>query len=216
MSRLCFILGLICGINGDNVWSSLTSECIHNNGISLSPLNDNIVYVSDVYQLYEVLSEINNHTTVYIRPGTYNIDYLDTDRLEIQISHKYTNDIAIRGLSGNRDDVIIHGINSKYGIYSVSTSNLIIADITLQGFGVNNIHISTNISEEQYNIYVTNITLHNLNIMDAGNDLVYLNRVNSATIEYCLFQKTDAWYVNINISIYIIVFVITGFVWLFA
>src|SRR5688500_16780603 len=62
----------------------------------------NVVPVSTVAQLQSAVASISSNTTIVIAPGAYNLS------APLYINGSFEN-VAIRGATGNRDDVVLIG-----------------------------------------------------------------------------------------------------------
>lgn len=150
-----------------------------------------IVRVSTEPQLRAAVAAIDSGTTILIAPGTYRL----TASLVI---NKAVEDVAIRGASNDRDDVVLmgrgmaaatdagvpYGIWTGGGVTRVTIANLTIADVFYHP-------IIFNAGTQQPRVY-------NVRLLDAGQQFLKANPdghgggVNGGVVEYCVFEYTTA------------------------
>ena len=98
------------------------------------PVTGSIVRVNTVQQLQNAVASIASNTTILIAPGTYQLTS------PLYVNGSFTN-VAIRGASGNRDDVVLvgrgmtvdggvpFGIWTGGNVHGVTIANLTIRDV---------------------------------------------------------------------------------------
>src|SRR5262245_51107945 len=98
----------------------------------LPPPSGPVVNVSSVPALQQAVRSMQSNTTIVIAPGTYTL----TNTLSLA---NLTN-VALRGATGNRDDVILQGpgmtstSNLLFGIWTSNVQGILISDMTIRDF----------------------------------------------------------------------------------
>ena len=96
------------------------------------PITGNVVNVSNVTELLSAVTNVSSGDTILLAAGTYNI----TENLRFGLGGAYSN-IAIRGATGDRNDVIIKGngwgnsSEPNMGIQIWNVNGMLIADLTI-------------------------------------------------------------------------------------
>lgn len=155
-----------------------------------------------------IQSAINNASaplTIYLANGTYSVS-----GGQINVTKP---GITIKSLSGNRDSVIIQGggmLNGTgYHGISILRPDVTIADLTIRNIDTHGIDINFwYLQSLGMTTDLNNILLHNLHIIDCGEQLVKMSYSGNAAqsgyngiIECCLIEYTTSlpgnnWYTN--------------------
>ncbi len=157
---------------------------------ALPPPTGNIVNVSTEAELQNAVNNLTSNTTIMIAAGTYNL----TNTLNISGG---VSNVALRGATGNRDDVVIAGLgmsNTNYGnvphcILIGNAQNVLIADLTVHDAYYHNIQCQ---GEEGAN----NIHIYNCHIYDSGEQQIKVSTdgtgcCDDSIIEFCLIEFTN-------------------------
>ncbi len=117
----------------------------------LGPSTGIVITVDNVSELDAALSQAstsNGNLTIELNPGTYTL----TSNL-LFISPNMSN-LTIRGVTGNRDDVIIKGQgwddNSVTHIFNVAADHFTVADITIGEVYYHPIQVHSNPNDADY------------------------------------------------------------------
>jgi hypothetical protein len=147
-----------------------------------------VVNVSTVRQLQSAVASLSSNTTILIAAGTYNLTS------PLYVNGTFTN-IAIRGATGNRDDVVLVGKGMTvdggvpFGIWTggnvrgVTIANLTIRDVYSHPIMLNGGTQSP--------------LLHNLRLVNAGQQFVKANPdgagggVDNGIVEYSVVEYTS-------------------------
>ncbi|MEM7104771.1 MAG: T9SS type A sorting domain-containing protein [Bacteroidota bacterium] len=163
----------------------------------LPPDQGTIVTVNDVQSLQQALSaasQNNGNYTILLESGTYslssNLLYIGT----------HMNNLTIRGVSGNRDDVIIEGQGMNGGvshIFNVAADNFTVADMTIGWVANHPIQIHAEHDAD-------NSLVRNVRFVDANEQMLKVSGSSSSTysdngrVECCLFEfpagQGNQWY----------------------
>ena len=140
-----------------------------------------VVDVSTVSQLQSAVANLQSGGTIMIAPGTYNL----TSTLDLPQNRS---NLAIRGATGNRDEVILRGA----GIWAGNVNGLTIADLTIDG-DFKAVHgISLNAGTERP-------LIHNVHLLDINDQMIKANPdgalggVDGGIVEYCLMEYPSGW-----------------------
>lgn len=166
------------------------------------PASHTVVNVSTIGELREALLNLESHTTLFLADGTYRLDDLPEKQL-LTPYETFVEDIAIRGVSGDRNAVTLMGVGqfnnaAEFGIQIFNTKDVLIADLSIgQVF-----YHCISIHPEQG---AAGVTLHNLRLFDAGEQLLKSNTDGTAemddlVIENCVFELTNGWDVHPEIG----------------
>ena len=180
--------------------SALAAGPMNKTAPTLPAPRGNVVRVSSVAELEQAVVSLTSNTTILVEPG----DYPLTRPLVIDKGDS----VALRGASGVRSDVVIHGLGmtvspeegnipiliSIYDVYDV-----LIADITLSGAWYHNLHLAGDRGPVRAHIY-------NVHSLDCGEQHLKVNPgfepvlfPDSGLVEFCRFEFTDRakhWYTN--------------------
>ncbi|MBD3406585.1 MAG: hypothetical protein GF411_10765 [Candidatus Lokiarchaeota archaeon] len=167
-------------------------------GIDAPPAHHTIVEVSNCSELREALLNVENHTTIFLDDGIYCVYDLPEQQFLTPYGRQ-VEDIHIRGKNGNRDSVIIEGAGQfsetgQYGIQVFGATDIVIADLTIRKVYYHCISLHPEQGAE-------NITLYNVRMIDAGEQLLKCNRDSGSQlqyldIQYCSFELSDGWGVH--------------------
>ncbi len=140
----------------------------------LEPPSGPIVEVSpdDADDLRDVVAGAAAGTTILLADGIYAMDGGDySHRL-----HFTTPGVTLRSASGNRDAVILDGGYVTAELISIQASNTVIADLTVQKAFDHPIHVSGPGTS------IEGIVIHNVRIVDPGQQAVKINAVEGGTV----------------------------------
>lgn len=159
----------------------------------LPPAAGTLVYVDTVPELQNAVSNLSSNTTILIADGVYTL----TNVLNIRA----VNNVALRGLSGNRDAVVLRGrgmSNSNYGnvphvVAIYDADDVLLADLTLRDawFHLVQVHGEDGPQRPRF---------RNLHLIDSGEQFIkgstnptVLPRLYSdgGVVECSLFEYTD-------------------------
>jgi hypothetical protein len=145
------------------------------------------VYPAQADQLRGIVAGAATGTTVLLHDGLYNLSGGDfSHRLSFN-----TPGVTLRSASGNREDVVLDGAYLTNELISIQGSDVVIADLTVKRAYDHPIHVSGS-----PNASITGVVLHNLAIIDPGQQAVKINQngghyPDSGTIECSLIRLTD-------------------------
>lgn len=123
------------------------------------------VHPSQADQLRAIVAAAPSGTTILLHDGLYAMDQGDaTSRLVFS-----TPGVALRSLSGDRDAVVLDGAYQTNELVSIQASDVTIADLTLRRAYDHPVHVSGVAAA------VTGVLLHNLRIVDPGEQAVKIN-----------------------------------------
>ncbi len=122
----------------------------HHNQIIVSP--------SDASNLQTIIDNAQENTTIIFEDGTYDISSIGKIRI-----HK--NDITLRSQSGIRENVILDGAYSTYGIEIIG-NNIELIGFTIKRFTYHPIHIKGS----------DNTLIHDMHILDGREQLIKINK----------------------------------------
>ena len=170
----------------------------HPNGPPLPAPTGRVVNVSTEPQLQAAVSSLTSDTTIMVAPGTYQL----TGTLHV---HGVLQNVAIRGASGNRDDVVLVGRGMTNANHGGVPSGI------WTGNGVRNITIANLTVRDVYthclilNAGTQAPRLYNVRFMNAGEQIVKGNPdgagggVDDGVVEYSVFEFSTTsrdWYTN--------------------
>ena len=157
----------------------------------------NVVRVYNVEELNTAVANLTAGTTIMIHPGEYKLTKI------LRIYH--VEDVALRGSTGNREDVVIRGLGMdnqagessvQHCIYAEKAHRLLVADLTLADAWYHDIHLVSTVSAHIYNVHFLDAGEQLLKINAASDRLIYPD---SGLVEYCRFEFSDRgkhWYHN--------------------
>ena len=167
---------------------------------ALPPPSGNVidVYPGDVGTLDDTVAAATSGDTILLHDGTYDL----RDPLHFSISG-----VSLRSASGNRDTVVIDGgytAGTGYEtdfLIQIAASDVTIADLTLRYAYYHPIHIYGPGTP------ITGILIHNVRIIDPGEQAIKINPVgagfiDNGTIECCSIELTDFGRTQIRNSCY--------------
>ena len=160
----------------------------------------NVVKVQTEAELQRAVQNLKSGTTVLISPGTYKL----TNTLHVRGELK---NIAIRGATGNRNDVVIQGKgmrnkqygNVPHGILVADATDVLIADLSIGDVWFHPITLQGQQGCDRVRIY-------NVRLFEAGEQFLKANPagpdgakggVDEGIVEYCVFEYKDTarhWY----------------------
>ncbi|KAJ3439936.1 hypothetical protein M0812_15979 [Anaeramoeba flamelloides] len=157
------------------------------------PDTHTIVTVSTIEELNSAIYDAVDHTTIWVKSGSYDLTTLAQKQLSTPNNYKLT-DLVIRGETGNPEDVIIEGVSATddsatFGIQIWDTENVVIADMTFRRVFYHCVSIHPENG-------ATQVKLYHLIFEDAGEQLVKVNKgtdnaLEGLIIQYCTFKYTD-------------------------
>jgi len=147
-----------------------------------------VIRVSSVEQLYVAAGQVKPGGTILIADGHYMMPrYFELD----------TDNVTLRGASGNREKVILDGAQSVHGeLVGISRcSGVTIADLTIQNIKWNGFKINSDTNVQRVTIY--NCVIHNIwqrgvkgvKVPEEDRENV---RPKDCKIQYCLFYNDRA------------------------
>lgn len=133
---------------------------------------------SDAGSLRATIAGAAEGTTILLRDGFYDMSGGDsTHRLIFS-----TPGLTLRSVSGNREAVILDGDYVTGELVSIEASDTTIADLTLRRAYFHPIHISGP------EVPIDNILIHNVHIIDPGEQAVKVNPVGVGTVDDSTLQ----------------------------
>jgi hypothetical protein len=178
------------GVSGDGTFTttSATTSQIYSwaNPKPLPASNPaQTVTVSNVSQLINAVNNLQSGQTISIEAGTYDLAGV-TDALYVP---QDISDWAIRGATGNRDDVVIRGAGMsgsvRFGFWIGNSPRGTIADLTIDGVRDHGIIANPGAHDMLY---------HGLRIVDSGDQFIKSNPVsagngnNRGIVQYSIFE----------------------------
>jgi hypothetical protein len=148
------------------------------------------VEVATVAELNTAVFNLQPDTTILIAPGTYRL----TEKLAV--GHLRTLDnIAIRGATGNRDDVVLLGAGMDnpaidHGIEFFDVHNSLIADLTVGEVYNHPIHLAGDGTDPDDPTNPSAITIHNCRIRDGGEQLIKAQSCHDSLLQYSVIGFT--------------------------
>jgi len=135
-------------------------------------------FPADAGNLRATIAGAASGTTILLHDGSYDMSGGDsTHRLIFS-----TPGLTLRSVSGNREAVILDGGYVTGELVSIAASNTTIADITLRRAYFHPIHISGPDSP------IENVLIHNVHIIDPGEQAVKVNPVGAGTVDNSTLQ----------------------------
>jgi hypothetical protein len=151
------------------------------------PVTGTPVHVSTVQQLQNAVANLASNTTVLIAPGTYDLTS------PLYVNGTFT-DVAIRGATGHRDDVVIAGKGMTvdggvpFGIWTGgNVRNVLIAELTIRDVYSHPIILNAGTQSPR---------IHNVRLVNAGQQFLKANPdgngggVDNGIVEYSQFEYT--------------------------
>jgi hypothetical protein len=154
----------------------------------LPPPTGNVVTVSTLSGLQNAVASLTSGTTVMIQPGTYHL----TGTLRIR--NDVTN-VALRGATGNRDDVVIVGNGMTvpgipHGITCENAQDVLIANLSVGEVQYHPVQLQGEQGCDR-------VRLYNVRLFDAGEqfvkgtvDFANPNGVDGGIVEYSVIEYT--------------------------
>ena len=164
------------------------------------------IYVRTASELWEAVRRVESDTTIFIAPGEYQLPNT------LHISTPGVRNVAIRGETGNPEDVVLlgNGMSNKeyrtvpHGILVSSGANVLIADLTIRDVYFHAIHFQGGFGCERPRVY-------NCRFIDIGEQFIKANPhsgyegsgtaggVDGGRVEYTVMAYTNtarSWYTN--------------------
>jgi hypothetical protein len=165
----------------------------------LPPATPPIIQVSpsQAAQLRGIIAGAASGTTILLEDGVYDLSCGDSGcRLQFN-----TPGLTLRSLSGDRDAVVLDGAYATNELISIYASNVTVADFTVTRAYDHPIHISGPGTP------ISGILLHNLKVVDPGQQAVKVNPVgdgvvDDSTMRCSHIELTDAGRPHIRDSCY--------------
>ena len=126
------------------------------------------VQPSQVAELPGIVAGAATGTTVLLHDGTYDLNGASL--------HITTAGLTLRSASGNRAGVVLDGAYASGELISIQASNTVVADLTLKRAYYHPIHISGPDAP------ISGVLIHNVHIIDPGEQAVKVNPVGSGTV----------------------------------
>jgi hypothetical protein len=174
----------ISGLTGSQAYTLTVGSNSNMNPPPLPAPTGTVINVSTGAQLQAAVAALQSGQTIVIAKGTYNL----TDTLWVP---QGINNIAIRGATNNRDDVVINGNGMSgtilYGIWVGNVQGITIADLTLKNFVDHAIILNAGAQSP---------VIYNVHLIDCGEQFVKSNPdttgggVNNGIIEYSVIGYT--------------------------
>ncbi len=162
---------------------------------SLAPPSGPVIEVqpTQVGELPGIVAGAASGTTILFHDGTY--DLSGANLLIV------TPGLTLRSASGNRDGVVLDGAYASGELISIQASNTVVADLTLKRAYYHPIHISGP------NVPISGVLIHNVHIVDPGEQAVKVNPVGEGTVDDSTLQcshieLTDAGRAHIRNNCY--------------
>jgi len=155
------------------------------------------VYPADADQLRGIVAAAASGTTILLHDGAYDLGGGDAaHRLQFSVPG-----VSLRSFSGDREAVVLDGAYGTNELISISASNVVIADLTLARAYDHPIHISGPGTP------IENIVIHNVHIVDPGQQAVKVNAVGAGTVDHSTLEcshieLTDAGRTHIRDNCY--------------
>ena len=142
------------------------------------------ITVTNVSELISAVSNLQTGNTISLAPGIYDL----SGSVEALYVPQGITDWAIRGATGNRDDIVIRGAGMtggvRFGVWVRNSPRGTVADLTIDGVKDHGI---------QLNIGAHDMLVHNVRIIDSGDQFVKStfnsgNGNNRGTVQYSVFE----------------------------
>ena len=171
-------------VTSEQQQSSTTGGWNWDNPEPLPAIPAGAVQVSNVSELVSAVANLQSNQTISIQPGTYNL----SDALYVP---QGISNWAIRGATGDRDDVVIqgNGMNGSvsFGFWISTSPNGTLADLTIQNIREHGVIANPGAHDMLY---------HNLRMVDVGDQFIksnpngYGNGNDNGTVAYSVFEYT--------------------------
>ena len=151
------------------------------------PVTGTVINVSSVQQLQGAVAAMSSNTTILIAPGTYQLTG------PLYVNGSFTN-VAIRGASGNRDDVVLVGRGMTvdggvpFGIWTGGdVRGVVIANLTIRDVYSHPIILNAGTQSP---------LIHNVRLVNAGQQFIKANPdgagggVDDGIVEYSVIEYT--------------------------
>jgi len=131
------------------------------------------VFPAQAGSLRGIVAGAAGGTTILLHDGFYDLSGGDaSSRLSFS-----TPGVSLRSLSGNRDAVILDAAYLTHELVSIQASNVTVADLTLRRAFDHPVHVSGDPTP------ITGARLHNLRIVDPGQQAVKVNPVGTGWVD---------------------------------
>jgi Big-like domain-containing protein len=150
----------------------------------LPPPTGIVVNVASEAQLQQAVRTLQSGTTIMLAPGIYT--------LTATLSLSNVNDVALRGSTANRDDVVLQGpgmnvptANLLFGVWSANVQGLLIANLTIRDFRDHPIILNSGTQSPH---------IYNTRLVNAGQQFIKSNPdglgggVNNGIVEYTIME----------------------------
>lgn len=157
----------------------------------LPPPTGTVQRVTTVEELNAAVHNIATGTTILIAPGTY--------RLTTTLNFRGARNIALRGATGNYNDVVLlgRGAGMKGGteqaIQVLDSQDVLIANLSLGDFHDNPLHLHGALGCARVRMYNLRCFDAGMNFLHATDDGANRGGVVDASVEYCLFEYTKPY-----------------------
>ncbi len=148
---------------------------------------DSVGSISELISAIQAANTSNGNRTILLQPGLYQL----TNNLPF-ISENMSN-LTIRGITGNRDDVVIKGMgwsnNSVTHVFSVAADSFTVADMTIGEVFYHPIQVHSNPADAD------DFIAHNVRFVDAKEQLLKVSAggplfCDRGIVRCCLFEFT--------------------------
>jgi len=152
----------------------------------LPPPSGTVIYVSTPGELQTAISRnLASNTTIMINAGVYDMSSVTAARW---IQGPMQN-IAFRGATGNRDDVVLVG-TGMYGSgaadyifqFTNNIDGILVADMTLKNVYHHLVHIMSGCHAPHF---------YNVRLIDCRTQFLKIQTIDDGIVEYCQFEFTD-------------------------
>jgi hypothetical protein len=149
------------------------------------PITGTVVQVNTVQQLQNAVASIASNTTILIAPGTYQLTS------PLYVNGSFTN-VAIRGASGNRDDVVLvgRGMTVDGGVpFGIWTGGNVMG-VTIANLTIRDVYSHPII----FNGGTQSPLIHNVRLVNAGQQFIKANPdgagggVDNGIVEYSVME----------------------------
>ncbi len=132
------------------------------------------VLPAQVGELPGIVAGAATGTTILFHDGTYDLDGA--------FLHITTAGLTLRSASGNRAGVVLDGAYASGELISIQASNTVVADLTLKRAYYHPIHVSGP------DVPISGVLIHNVHIIDPGEQAVKVNPVGEGTVDRSTLQ----------------------------
>ena len=166
----------------------------------INGMSGTVVSVSTPAELKLACETIGSDTTILLQPGTYHL----TTPAKLGAMGSHLSNVAIRGATGNRNDVILRGGSmstntaAHYGIQVFDAADVLIADLSVGDCWYHPIQLSGASG-------ASNVHIYNCRVFEAGEQSIKSHASDNCVIEYCVIEyaTTSRWYYAGGIDVHI-------------